>query len=256
MDHLARHALVQQIQFTVKKLPLATSTSSSGGPTRPAASRCDKPIARSGRSEQPARVGRQADCAISFSWCGNTSAGRLLPSSPSNPSASNNASTASRTGSPRPWSSKSRTVKKLPSDWTSSSPRPAASRCASRSSQAAGWAQQDAQFSWCGNCRSIPPPEAFAQERMAHGRALDMPAGLCPNRADRRSTVSTARNPSGRACRARPRPARPRSCPRPTGPRAARIRHRNARRTGHAPPPRRHGRGDQGRSIIATICGM
>ena len=68
------------------------------------------------------------------------------------------------------------------------------------------------------------------RERACHRRAFDVPARTAraprrgPCRLARASTASTARSPSGRACREPPRPARRRSCRRASGARASRSR--------------------------------
>jgi hypothetical protein len=105
--------------------------------------------------------------------------------------------------------------------------------------------------------------EAFAQQRVAHGRALDMPAGPPPApRAVPAGLVVARRLPQHEIHRVAlvgrhldPR-ARDHVLDRPARERARIPRHRNARRTGHAPPPHRRGRRRSASSIIATISGM
>ena len=89
--------------------------------------------------------------------------------------------------------------------------------------------------------------EGLAQQRVRHRRTFDVPAGAAPaprrmpSPEARASTASTARNPSGSACRARRQPARPRSFRRASAAPACRNRASTPRRRARGRLPRRHG---------------
>ena len=96
----------------------------------------------------------------------------------------------------------------------------------------------------------MPPPwmsKLAPSSASAHRRALDVPPrppappGALPARHPARATASTARSPSGRACRAPPRPARRPASRRASGARTCRSRDSSPPRTARA--PRRHRRG-------------
>ena len=123
-------------------------------------------------------------------------------------------------------------------------------------------------FSWCGNCRSWPPPwmsKRLAEQRLAHRRALDVPARPAEAVLARPLGVvglarpwppSTSRSRADRPCRrARPR-ARRRAAGRSTCPRACRSRETCAPHSSR----RRSARGSRSPcfssvAIISSICG-